>query len=147
MKLNWLLLLILLLALVVPAYAQDADPGTSLPPTAAEGVNVLALWLAALSGLAANALVNALKKMTWIPEKDRSSISGPLADLTAVLISVLSGWLVGLLGQWAGQLDQSGVWQVIGFSWPWAKTWFEGSEARRAIAGLVSKWRLDRGLL
>jgi hypothetical protein len=127
---KFLPLLFLILILAAPAMAQNGD---APPATAAEGVQWLAVGLAAAAGLLASALTDALKRIPWLTDGDKSKISGPLADLVAALVSVGSAYLLGYLGQVAGFLDQSGLWQVVIFAWPAAKGWFEITTRRKEV--------------
>jgi hypothetical protein len=102
--------------------AQDAD---TPPATAAEGLQWLAAGLAALAGLLAYAVTDAIKRIPWLNDEEKSKISGPMANLVAAVVSIASGYLVGSFGQVAGFLDESGLWQVVVFAWPAAKAWFE----------------------
>lgn len=115
----------LFLALAAPALAQN--------DSAAEGLQWLAAALAALSGLLAYAVTDAVRRAAWLKDEDKSKISGPMANLVAAVVSIGSGYLIGYLGQWVGFLDQSGLWQVIIFSWPAAKAWFEVTTRREII--------------
>lgn len=126
----------IILLMAAPAFAQDA----SAPGTAGEGLNALAVFLAALSGLAATSIVDALKNIPWLNAQNKSRLAGPLADLTAAAVSIATGYVVLLLTPVAGFLDTSGFWQVIIFAWPFAKSWFEAKQLRKALAvGLTTR--------
>ena len=117
-------------------FAQDA--GT--PATAGEGLNSLAVFLAALAGLASTAIVDALKNIPWLKTGEKSRIAGPLGDLVAAVVSIATGYAILALTPVAGFLDQSGFWQVIIFAWPFAKSWFEAKQLRKSIAmGLATR--------
>lgn len=156
MKILLIALLISLFVFPAIAYAQDptveptaevtpipdtepiADPPLfpievpeELPPSAEEGLKGIALVLATLSGLIITALTDAIKKLPFLNEEDQSKISGPAANLLAAVVSIIVGYLMGYLGTAAGFLDSSGVWQVILFSWPAAKAWFEVEQHRK----------------
>lgn len=124
---------VLLLAAPV-VLAQEGSGDVTLPDTAAGGVDTLALFLAGLAGLLASAITDAIKRLPFLRDEEKTAISGPTADLVAVLVSVGSAYIVAYLSQLAGFLDESGLWQVILFSWPAAKGWFEVSSLRRSVA-------------
>lgn len=116
------------LALAMPAHAQE------LPGTAAEGVDVLAALLATLAGLLATTVTDAIKNLSFFTDDERKKIADAYANLISVTVSVLAGYGVGYLANLAGLLDQSGIWQLVLFSWPAARGWFETGQLRRAIA-------------
>jgi hypothetical protein len=116
------------LALVMPAHAQE------LPGTAAEGIDVLAALLATLAGLLATTVIDAIKNLSFFTDGERQKIADAYANLISVMVSVLTGYAVGYLAHLAGLLDSSGIWQLVLFSWPAAKGWFETGQLRRAIA-------------
>jgi len=117
----------------VATLAAPAPQG--LPPTATETVSLIEISLAALAGLLGWAITDAIRKWSWLPEQDRSAISGPAANLVAAVVSVASGFIVAWLAQWAGFLDQSGLWAVVVWAWPLAKVWFETTGIRKALEG------------
>lgn len=154
MKILILVLLISLFVFPAVAYAQDptvepeatpsvaTDPITdpplfpievpeTLPPSAEEGLKGIAVLVAGLAGLLSTALTDAIKKLPFLNTEDQSKISGPAANLLAAVVSIVTGYLMGYLGTAAGFLDSSGVWQVILFSWPAAKAWFEVEQHRK----------------
>lgn len=111
----------------------EPPPGfpDQLPDTASKGVDLIAAFLATLSGLLAVAVTDAIKRLPFLTDDDKSKITGPLANLLAAVVAVASGYIIGALGTVAGFLDASGVWQVILFSWPTAKAWFEIEQRRK----------------
>lgn len=118
----------LLFIIAAPAHAQE------LPPTATEGVQMVAAILAGLAGLLSTVVIDWIKSWPYLKDGDKSKLSGPAANLVSAVVSVGSGYLVGWLGQYAGALDQSGIWQVILFTWPAAKGWFEVQQTRRGLS-------------
>lgn len=144
MKYHIWLAIILIFILAAPAAASPprklaaAQNADNPPATAAEALDWLALGLAAAAGLLGSRLTDAIKRIPWLTDGDKSKISGPLAELVAALLSVGSGFLLAYLGQVAGFLDQSGLWQVIIFAWPAAKGWFEVEERRRNLGFALS---------
>ena len=136
-RMVWLVIVFaVLLGLLVPVYAQEPGLpdwllGVSLPDSAGGGVQQIAVWLAVVAGLAANAIVDAIKGLPILKDGERSKIAGPAGNLVAAIISVLSGYVVGWLGVAAGLLDSTGLWQVLLFVWPMAKGWFESQKLAR----------------
>lgn len=111
----------------------------TLPETAAEGLEGIAVLLAGLAGLAATAITDALKKLPYLSGVDKTKLEGPIVNLLAAVVSIVTGYLMGYLGVAAGFLDTSGVWQVILFSWPAAKAWFEVEQHRKTVPVLAKK--------
>lgn len=103
------------------AFAQDTQP----PATAAEGLNLLAMALASLIGLAGNRLVDWIKSWPYLTDGEKSKLGGLAADLVTAVLTIGLGYGVTFLAPVAAFLDQSGLWQVIIFSWPFAKGWYE----------------------
>lgn len=153
MKLSWILVIVLMLVgLVAPAFAQTIEPtaeptvevtptvtpeptpSPGLPSTAVEGLNMLAVALAALAGLAGNRLTEAIKRLPFLTDEEKSKLSGLTADLVAFVLSTGVAYLITYLTPAAQMLDQSGLWQVLVWSWPAAKVWFETQQRRKAIA-------------
>lgn len=143
MKILILIVLVSLFIFPTLAYAQEpiADPPLfpievpeTLPPSAEEGLKGIALIVATLAGLLGTALTDAIKKIPFLNDEEKSKISGPAANLLAAVVSIITGYLMGYLGTAAGFLDSSGVWQVILFSWPAAKAWFEVEQHRKSYA-------------
>jgi len=141
MKKMWVALVLVVAVLIgigVPVLAQaptglpDWLVQLQLPDSAGAGVQQIAIWLAALAGLAATAIVDTIKGLPWLTDGERSKIAGPAGNLVAAIIAVLSGYVMGYLGVAAGLMDKSGLWQVLLFTWPLAKSWFEAQKLTRA---------------
>ncbi|RJQ32793.1 MAG: hypothetical protein C4589_00225 [Peptococcaceae bacterium] len=127
-----ILILILILALIPQAvFAQDTGP--ALPDTAAGGLSLLAVMVAALAGLLASAVTDAAKNLSFLKDDEKTKLAGPLAELVVAVVSIGSGYLITYLTPVAAFLDQSSLWQVLIFSWPMARAWYE-TAARRRIA-------------
>lgn len=121
-----LLAIVLVMFSTSVAYAQE-----SLPNTANEGLNVLAVALAALSGLIGMRLTAAAKNLPYLRTEEKSKLSGLMADLVAFLLSTGIAYLITWLTPLAGTLDSSGLWQVLLWSWPAAKAWYEAEQYRK----------------
>ena len=138
------LLIVMLLPQLASAQEPTAEPTPptvepgfpleipeTLPPTAEKGLEGIAILLASLAGLLGTALTDAIKRIPFLSAGDKSKLGGPAANLLAAIMAIASGYLMGWLGMAAGVLDTSGAWQLILFSWPAAKTWFEAEQWRR----------------
>jgi hypothetical protein len=95
------------------------------PETAKEGVDWLRVALVALAGLVGTRLTEAISKLPF-PGNDKIAIRQPLLDLTAAVLSILTGYLLASATSLAGFLDDSGWWQVVIWAWPSAVAWFKG---------------------
>jgi hypothetical protein len=94
-----------------------------------DAINVL---LMSISGLLVNRVLEALKKVPWLTDEEKSKISGPLADALAFIFSVIMGWLMGLLAK-----DNPDMFLMGGGTWVWSKVWFEGTTLIRAFRSLA----------
>lgn len=112
------------------AYAQDPTIDT-LPATAEEGLSLLAVGLAALAGLVGMRLTAAVKNLPFLKDDEKSKLSGLMADLIAFLLSTGIAYLIAWLTPLASTLDRSGLWQVLLWSWPAAKAWYEAEQYRK----------------
>lgn len=129
-----LIALVIVLMVAGPVFAQDIPPfPTNLPGTAAEGVDVVAVFLAALTGLLATTVTDAFKNLPVFNRGEKQKIADAYASLVSIVASVLAGYGVGYLAVLAGILDESGLWQLLLYTWPAAKGWFETSSIRRNI--------------
>lgn len=98
--------------------------------TAVDALNVaIPLIFGILAGLLGNVFTEAVRKAPAL-----TTLSDPLSNLLAAIISLASGWLLAQGMQYAQALDATGAWAVIGLSWPAAKGWFEIVKNRKALA-------------
>lgn len=115
------------------AFAQDGQPPFELPPTAGEGVQWLAtVGVMLFAGLLGSTLTDALKRIPWLKEDDRSKLSGPLAGLVAGVLSVGFGFVSPHLVGLAQYLDRTGLWGIVLAAWPVAWGVYE-LQVRRKI--------------
>jgi len=108
-----ILVCILFVALAVPVMAQDG--GVQLPDTA-QGFLELLVGLATAwigGGAIGSWLTNLLKRLTWIPEEDRSRIAKEGAETVAVILTTGVGLLFTYLTPVANYLDVAGIWPII----------------------------------
>jgi hypothetical protein len=100
-----LLAIILTLILVVPVLAQDG----STQPTPDDLSNAIMTFMAGVAALLGAALVDAIKRLPFLTEGDKSKLTGPVAQLVSVVVSIISGYLVALVGQGFGLIDDAGL--------------------------------------
>lgn len=102
----------ILLALVTPAFAQD------LPPTAVEAVKQAHLILAALAmvagGFFGSVLMDALKKLPFLSQERREQAGQWLAAVITAGLSGLLGYALEYGMTYAVDLDGTGLWAAIG---------------------------------
>jgi hypothetical protein len=96
-----------------------------------DAINVLFM---AVSGLLVNRILDALKKVPWLSDEEKTKIAGPLADALAVVFSVVVTWLMSLMAK-----DNPDVSPLVmtGGTWIWSKVWFEGTTLIRAFRSLA----------
>jgi len=108
-----------LLVLAAPVVlAQDQPPA---PTTATEALNQVPYWIAwlgiLLGGLLGSAVVNALKKTTWLSKENREEVGRWMTQLVAIIASILSGLFVSYGSQYvmvyAAKIDALGLWGPI----------------------------------
>jgi hypothetical protein len=120
---------------VEPTTQPDVPPPglpDNPPATAGEGLSALAIAIATLAGLAGARLTTLIKNLPFLQEGEKSKLSGLVADLVAFVLSTGIAYLVTYLTPVAATLDNSGLWQVLVWSWPAAKAWYEVERHRKA---------------
>lgn len=95
----------LIFIFAIPALAQD---GQATPGPNDLTAEILAL-MAGLAALLGAALTDAIKRLPFLAEGDKSKLSGPLAQLVSVVINIAAGYLVALAGQGLGLIDDAGL--------------------------------------
>jgi len=108
-----ILALLLFVALAVPALAQD---NTGQLPDTAVGFLTLLTGLATAwigGGAIGSFLTNLLKTLTFIPEEDRSRITGTGAEFVAAVLTTAVGVLVQYSLPLFQYLDTAGIWPII----------------------------------
>jgi hypothetical protein len=64
----------------------------------------LELFLIAAGGKLSEQIISSIKELPWLTNEQKSQVSGPLARLLSVVISISAGWFIGYLALRAGIL-------------------------------------------
>lgn len=91
------------------ATAQETVP---LPETAQEGIEMLAVMLAAVGGLAASMVMDAVKKLSFMSKENRDKVGQWLAGGVTMLVAIGTGGLIAFLLPYAVDLQETGIWKV-----------------------------------
>lgn len=103
------LALILMVILVGVAFAAQEQPTGSFEDLSAELITALTVF----AGLVGSMAAEAVKKVAWLKEEDRSSIGGWVAQLVTGVITIGAGYLVTLLAQGIGQVENPEVSRLV----------------------------------
>lgn len=85
----------------------------------------------AVSGLLGNRIMAWFQEWTWLSDKEKSKLSGPLADWVSWVLAAGSGYLSGWLGMANGLLESGDLWPYALGAVVSSKLWFEGQKAIR----------------
>jgi len=124
----------LLVAVGVLVLAPAAQAQGELPPTAGEAVKEVALVLGIVAGLLGAMATEAVKRLPWFTEGEKTKIGGWAAQLVAGVAAILSSYLVTWLAAYADDIDDLGLWRwfVIGVSWLLAEVRYQYVAWRRS---------------
>jgi len=105
-----ILVMLLFVALAAPALAQDGTPDTAVGfLTLLTGLTTA--WIG--GGAIGSFLTNLLKTLTWIPEQDRSRISGTGAEFMAAVLTTAVAVVVQYVLPLFQYLDTAGIWPIV----------------------------------
>lgn len=92
MKRNALILSLILIFILVPiAYAAQENNQ--------ELVNAVTAAVAALGALIANFIINALKTIPYLGDKDKDTLQRATLEIVSVVVGLLTGYVLSLLAQ------------------------------------------------
>ena len=98
-----LILVFLMIFVFVPmALAAQNNPSDS------ELINAVTMAIAAFGALVANFLVNLVKTLPYLEDEYKDKLATAITEIVSVAVGLLTGWVVALLAQWLGLIeDQS----------------------------------------
>lgn len=109
-----LALLLVFVTLLTPvALAQNDNPPAQIPDTAKQAVEQAAVILALFAGVVASYVTDWIKKIPYLAGPDKEKLGGAVAELIIIVVSIGAGYLTTFLNQYAGQVDNSGLWRMI----------------------------------
>lgn len=91
-----------------PAVATDPQP-TVDEPSSQDLVDGLTALIATVAGLASSIIINVIKGIPGLSEGDKSKLSGATLEVMSVIVGVVTGYVVGLLAQGLGLVDDNSL--------------------------------------
>lgn len=127
--------------------SSAAAQEVALPETAQGGIEMLAVMLAAVGGLAASMVMDAVKKFSFMSKKNRDKVGRWLAGGITMVVAIGTGGLIAFLLPYAVDLQETGIWKVTVTVGPivfaelrhrWRKTGVTNKIIQSSIGGKVA---------